>query len=57
MATLKEYRVNMSRFGGMINYGTTIKATSTEKAREKALKMHGKEYPYIIQIWERRTGV
>lgn len=57
MATLKEYRVNMSRFGGMINYGTTIKATSTEKAREKALKMHGKEYPHIIQIWERRTGV
>lgn len=54
---MKEFRVDMSKFGGMRNYGTTIKAASIEKAREKALKRHGKEYPYIIQIWERRTGV
>lgn len=55
---MKEFRVDMSSVSERticgVNYGTTIKANSIEDAREKALKRHGKEYPYIIQIWERR---
>ena len=50
---VREFRVDMSRFGKLVNYGTTITATSIEKAKSKALKMYGKDYPYIIQIWER----